>query len=63
MPGKAVNSLTTGLEDTETVTVANLVAVGAAETGRSTLIVPGQGSGTPRPRRHGRHHLQLLTGH
>lgn len=38
MPGKAVISLATGLEDPEKVTVAYLVAVGAAETGRSTLM-------------------------
>lgn len=38
MPGKAVVSLTTGLEDTEKVTVAFLVAVGAAEAGRPTLM-------------------------
>jgi predicted peroxiredoxin len=38
MAGRAVISLTTGLEDTEKVTVAFLVAVGAAETGRATLI-------------------------
>jgi predicted peroxiredoxin len=38
MAGKAVISLTTGLEDPEKVTVALLVAVGAAEAGRSTLI-------------------------
>jgi predicted peroxiredoxin len=38
MPGKAVISLTTGLEDSERVTVAFLVAVGAAETGRPTLV-------------------------
>ena len=36
--GKAVISLTTGLEDAEKVTVAFLVAVGAAESGRETLI-------------------------
>ena len=36
--GKAVISLTTGLEDAEKVTVALLVAVGAAESGRETLI-------------------------
>jgi predicted peroxiredoxin len=36
--GKAVISLTTGLEDAEKVTVAMLVAVGAAESGRPTLI-------------------------
>jgi predicted peroxiredoxin len=36
--GKAVISLTTGLEDAEKVTVAFLVAVGAAEQGRQTLI-------------------------
>lgn len=38
MPGKAVVSLTTGLEDAEKVTVAFLVAVGAAESGRPTLM-------------------------
>ena len=38
MPGKAVISLTTGLEDREKVTVAFLVAVGAAESGRPTLM-------------------------
>ena len=38
MPGKAAVSLTTGLEDAEKVTVAFLVAVGAAETGRETLM-------------------------
>jgi predicted peroxiredoxin len=37
MSGKAVISLTTGLEDAEQVTVAMLVAVGAAESGRPTL--------------------------
>ena len=36
--GKAVVSLNTGLEDTETVTVAFLVAVGAAEQGRPTRM-------------------------
>jgi predicted peroxiredoxin len=35
---KAVVSLITGLEDPEKVTVAFLVAVGAAEQGRSTLM-------------------------
>lgn len=35
---KAVVSLTTGLEDPERVTVAYLVAVGAAEQGRETLM-------------------------
>lgn len=35
---KAVISLTTGLEDPERVTVAFLVAVGAAESGRATLM-------------------------
>ncbi len=35
---KAAISLTTGLEDPEKVTVAMLVAVGAAEGGRSTVI-------------------------
>ncbi len=38
MPGKAVISLTTGLEDPEKVTVAFLVAVGAAESGRPTMM-------------------------
>src|SRR5687768_220170 len=38
MPGKAVISLSTGLEDAEKVTVAFLVAVGAAESGRPTLM-------------------------
>lgn len=38
MPSKAVISLTTGLEDVEKVTVAYLVAVGAAESGRPTLM-------------------------
>ena len=38
MSGKAAISLTTGLEDPEKVTVAMLVAVGAAESGRPTMI-------------------------
>ena len=38
MSNKAVISLTIGLEDPEKVTVAFLVAVGAAETGHSTLM-------------------------
>jgi predicted peroxiredoxin len=38
MTGKAVISLTTGLEDSEKVTVAFLVAVGAAESNRPTLM-------------------------
>ncbi len=38
MTAKAVISLTTGLEDSEKVTVAFLVAVGAAESGRPTLM-------------------------
>jgi predicted peroxiredoxin len=38
MAGKAVISLSTGLEDGEKVTVAFLVAVGAAESGRPTLM-------------------------
>lgn len=37
-PSKAVISLATGLEDPERVVVAFLVAVGAAETGRETLM-------------------------
>ena len=38
MASKAVISLTTGLEDPEKVTVAFLVAVGAAEAGRPTVM-------------------------
>jgi predicted peroxiredoxin len=38
MNNKAVVSLTTGLEDAERVSVALLVAVAAAESGRPTLI-------------------------
>ena len=38
MAQKAVISLSTGLEDTETVMIAFLVAVGAAEQGRPTLM-------------------------
>jgi predicted peroxiredoxin len=38
MAGKAVISLTTGLEDPEKVLVAYLVAVGAAESERPTLM-------------------------
>jgi predicted peroxiredoxin len=38
MAQKAVVSLITGMEDVEKVTVAFLVAVGAAEQGRSTLM-------------------------
>ena len=41
MSNKAVVSLTTGLEDAEKVTVAFLVAVGAAEKGRPTLRLGG----------------------
>jgi len=54
--GKAVVSLSTGLEDAEKVTVAFLVAVGAAESGRPTLMfltkeavrlaMPGVATGT-----------------
>ena len=38
MSNKAVVSLSTGLEDSEKVTVALLVAIGAAESGRPTLM-------------------------
>lgn len=38
MAAKAVISLVTGMEDPEKVTVAFLVAVGAAETGHETLM-------------------------
>jgi predicted peroxiredoxin len=38
MTSKAVVSLATGMEDPEKVTVAYLVAVGAAETGHPTLM-------------------------
>jgi hypothetical protein len=41
MAGKPVISLSTGLEDLEKVTVAFLVAVGAAESGWPTLIFRG----------------------
>lgn len=37
MSNKAAISLTTGLEDAEKVTIALLVAVGAAESGRPTI--------------------------
>ena len=47
MACKAVISLSTGLEDAEKVTVAFLVAVGAAEQGRQTLMFPHQGGGAP----------------
>lgn len=57
MSNKAVISLTTGLEDPEKVAVAFLVALGAAEQGRPTLMfltkeavrlaVPGTMVGTP----------------
>jgi predicted peroxiredoxin len=45
--GKAAISLTTGLEDPEKVTVAFLVAVGAAESGRPTMMFQTSSSGTP----------------
>lgn len=38
MPTRTVISLTTGLEDTERVTIAFLVAVGSADDGRPTLM-------------------------
>ena len=38
MASKAVVSLATGMEDPERVTIAFLVAVGAAETGHETLM-------------------------
>jgi predicted peroxiredoxin len=38
MPSKAVVNLATGMEDPETVMIAFLVAVGAAENGRDTLM-------------------------
>ena len=40
MAGKAVISLSTGLEDPEKVTVAFLVAVGAAGSGRRFMVCP-----------------------
>jgi predicted peroxiredoxin len=56
MSNKSVVSLATGMEDPETVMIAFLVAVGAAETGRDTLMfltkeavrlaVPGTAIGT-----------------
>ena len=51
MAGKAVISLTTGLEDAEKVTVAFLVSVGAAESGPIHTHVPHERGGTARPRR------------
>jgi predicted peroxiredoxin len=42
MAGKAMISLSTGLEDPGKVTVAFLVAVGAAESGRPTLTFQAQ---------------------
>src|SRR4051794_41872176 len=44
MAHKAVISLSTGLEDAEKVTVAFLVAVGAAEQGRETLMFLTKGA-------------------
>jgi predicted peroxiredoxin len=38
MPNKAVVSLATGMEDPERVTIALLVAIGAAETGHETRM-------------------------
>ena len=38
---KAAISLTTGMEDTEKVTLALLTAIAAAEGGRATLMFPG----------------------
>ncbi len=40
MAGKAVISLSTGLEDPEKVTVAFLVAAGAAGSGRRFMVCP-----------------------
>ncbi len=40
MAGKAAISLSTGLEDPEKATVAFLVAVGAAGTGRRFMVCP-----------------------
>ena len=45
MSSKAVISLTTGLEDPERVTVAFLMAVGAAETGREVICHGRRASG------------------
>jgi hypothetical protein len=48
MAGEAVIRLTTGHDDPEKVTVAFLVAVGAAESGRPTLMSsPKKPSGSP----------------
>jgi hypothetical protein len=44
MAGKAVISLSTGLEDPKKVTVAFPVAVGAAESGRLTLMFQAKDS-------------------
>jgi len=64
MENKAAISLTTGLEDAERVTVALLVAVGAAESGRPTLTFPHPGSGPTRTqRRRRRYRLRRLPEH
>lgn len=58
---KVAIGLTTGLEDPEKVTVALLVAVAAAESGRSTLIFLHQGGRAARdPWRVGRSRLRRL---
>ena len=75
MSNKAVISLATGLEDPEKVTVAFLVAVGAAETGHPTLMfltkpgrvdhrrrTAGHGPDVAVDRGRGSHRIQLLTG-
>jgi hypothetical protein len=64
MSNKAAVSLTTGLEDAERVTVALLVAVGAAEGGRPTVMFLTKESRPYRAeRRRRRHRLRGLPGH
>jgi predicted peroxiredoxin len=71
MGNEAVISLTAGLEDSEKVTVAFLIAVAAAESGRPALMfltkeavrlaVPGFAHAVACDGWRRRHHLQLLT--
>ena len=62
MPGKAVISLSNGLEDPVKVTVALLVALGAAEGGRPTLMFLAKEAVRLDRRRRG-NNVQLLTTH
>ena len=61
---RAAISLTTGLEDPEKVTVAMLVAVGAAEAGRETLMfLTKEAVRLAHPRRRGRRRVRRLPVH